>query len=77
MASFDFEKLTAEALENVSGGADEFETNSARWIISVAKSEGLTLDEAIAKLNSQGFQDICAKNGNDYDEIIRVMREEW
>ena len=77
MANFDFEKLTAEALENVSGGTTEFDNNLADLYVSMAKDQGMSFDEMVAHLRKCDIDDGFASRGQSFDEFVEVMRQKW
>ena len=77
MAKFDIEKLSFEALEQVSGGATDREVEFARIFIGAAQWDGKTLDEAISELRASNLGEEYAKFGVDLEEVIKVMQAEW
>ena len=77
MAIFDFEKLTAEALENVSGGTTEFDNNLADLYIGVAKDQGMSFDEMVTYLRQHDVEENFARRGQSFDEFVGVLRQKW
>lgn len=77
MATIGFDKLNVDALENVSGGAAEFDENLADLYVDVAKDEGMTFDEMLASLKHAEVDKTFARRGKSYNEFVGLLRTKW
>ena len=71
------EQLSADLLDQISGGATDNENLMAELYIKAAKHDGVPLDEAIALIIKNSDRDDLLKAGIDLDEVIKVMKDQW
>ena len=71
------EQLSADLLDQISGGATQYDTELAKLYVAAAKHDNVGLDDAIALIKKYNTSADLAKGGIDLDEVIKEMRAQW